>query len=133
VTHPPHPSHDALPVAEFAEAPEDEAPEEQPTEPGDDFVSRVLGVVESIPDGRVMTYGDVAAAIGSRAARAVGHAMALYGDGMPWWRVIRSSGHPPVCHENQALEHYEAEDTPLVHPASGGAYRVDLRVARWRP
>ena len=101
-------------------------------ESGDDFVSRVIGVVESIPDGRVMTYGDVAATIGSRAARAVGHVMARYGDGMPWWRVIRSSGHPPACHENQALGHYEAEDTPLVRPASG-AYRVDLRRARWRP
>jgi alkylated DNA nucleotide flippase Atl1 len=109
-----------------------DAPAGSATEPGDDFVSRVLGVVESIPDGRVMTYGDVAATIGSRAARAVGHVMALYGDGMPWWRVIRSSGHPPVCHENQALEHYEAEDTPLVRPASG-AYRVNLRLARWRP
>lgn len=133
MTAPSRPSHDAFPVFGRIEAPEDEADGETVTESGDDFVSRVLGVVESIPDGRVMTYGDVAAAIGSRAARAVGHVMALYGDGVPWWRVIRSSGHPPVCHENQALEHYEVEDTPLVHPASGAAYRVDLRTARWRP
>jgi alkylated DNA nucleotide flippase Atl1 len=102
------------------------------TSPGDDFVSRVLAVVESIPDGRVMTYGDVAAAIGSRAARAVGQVMARYGDGVPWWRVIRSSGHPPVCHEDRALEHYEAEGTPLVHPTSG-VYRLNLRLARWWP
>ena len=99
---------------------------------GDDFVSRVLAVVESIPDGRVMTYGDVAAAIGSRAARAVGQVMARYGDGVPWWRVIRSNGHPPICHEDRALEHYEAEGTPLVHPTSG-VYRLNLRLARWWP
>jgi alkylated DNA nucleotide flippase Atl1 len=121
------PSHATPPVAELVEAPG----RTSATDAGDDFVSRVLGVVESIPDGRVMTYGDVAATIGSRAARAVGHVMALYGDGVPWWRVIRSSGLPPVCHEDQALEHYEAEDTPLVRTASG--YRIDLRTGRHRP
>lgn len=99
---------------------------------GDDFVSRVLEVVRSIPDGKVMAYGDVAATIGSRAARAVGTVMAHYGDEMPWWRVVRASGHPPICHENQALEHYQAEGTPLLQAASG-VYRVNLRLARWHP
>jgi len=42
--------------------------------PPDDFVSRVLDVVAAIPPGHVMAYGEVAAAIGSRAARAVGSA-----------------------------------------------------------
>jgi alkylated DNA nucleotide flippase Atl1 len=98
----------------------------------EDFVSRVLEVVESIPDGRVMAYGDVAAAIGSRAARGVGQVMARYGDGVPWWRVVRASGHPPLCHENRALEHYEAEGTPLLVAASG-VYRVNLPLARWWP
>ncbi len=106
-------------------------------QPDQDFVSRVLAVVEAIPPARVMTYGDVAAAIGSRAARAVGQVMAYYGSDVPWWRVIRASGHPPMgheapAHEAPALEHYRAESTPLVWPAAG-AYRVDLRVARWRP
>jgi alkylated DNA nucleotide flippase Atl1 len=99
---------------------------------GDDFVSRVLDVVAAIPDGRVMAYGDVAAVLGSRAARAVGTVMARYGDEVPWWRVVRSSGHPPVCHEDRALEYYEAEGTPLVRTTSG-AYRVNLRLARWWP
>ncbi len=96
-----------------------------------DFVSRVIAVVESIPAGQVMAYGDVASAIGSRAARAVGQTMAYYGSDLPWWRVIRSSGLPPVGHELQALPHYEAEGTPLVATASG--YRVNLRLARHRP
>ena len=97
---------------------------------GDDFVSRVLAVVASIPAGSVMTYGDVAAAIGSRAARAVGTVMAHYGSDVPWWRVIRSSGHPPVDHEPQALQYYRAENTPLKW--SNGVFRVDLAVARHR-
>ncbi len=98
----------------------------------DDFVTRVLAVVESIPDGRVMTYGDVAAAVGSRAARAVGQVMAYYGSDVPWWRVIRASGHAAVDHEERALEHYRAEGTPLMPPGSGYR-RVDLERARHRP
>ena len=100
--------------------------------PSDDFVSRVLEVVDSIPPGHVMTYGEVAATIGSRAARAVGTVMARYGSDVPWWRVIRSGGHPPLAHEDRALEHYEAESTPL-RWMPDGSYRVQLRLARHRP
>ncbi|GAA3733171.1 hypothetical protein GCM10022239_06830 [Leifsonia bigeumensis] len=98
---------------------------------GEDFVSRVLAVVESIPPGKVMAYGDIAAAIGSRAPRGVGQVMAHYGSDVPWWRVIRASGQPPLCHDDEALLHYEAEGTPLVPTASG--YRINLRLARHRP
>ncbi|MBH0129823.1 MGMT family protein [Salinibacterium sp. NK8237] len=99
--------------------------------PSDDFVSRVLEVVESIPPGHVMTYGEVAATIGSRAARAVGTVMARYGSEVAWWRVIRSGGHPPLAHEDRALVHYEAESTPLKWMPDG-SYRVNLRLARHR-
>jgi alkylated DNA nucleotide flippase Atl1 len=97
---------------------------------GDDFVSRVLEVVESIPEGRVMTYGDVAAALGTRAARAVGTVMSHYGSEVAWWRVIRASGHPAVDHEQRALEYYRAENTPVIW--SNDVFRVDLAAARYR-
>ena len=104
----------------------------------DDFVSRVLGVVESIPAGRVMTYGGVAAELGSRAARAVGHVMARYGSDVAWWRVIRAGGHPPIGHEARALPHYEIEHTPLLcvvkdRATTDATYRVDYAAARWAP
>lgn len=79
-----------------------------------------------------MAYGDVAAALGSRAARAVGTVMSRYGSDAPWWRVVRSSGHPAIDHEQRALEHYRAEGTPLKWSA-GGVYRVDLAAARHMP
>lgn len=101
-------------------------------EPGEDFVSRVVRVVESIPPGRAMTYGQVAAAVGSRAARGVGQVMAYYGGDLPWWRVVRAGGHPARGHEAAALERYRAESTPLRFSASGGA-RVDLEAAAWVP
>lgn len=97
----------------------------------EDFISRVLDVVDAIPPGHVMAYGDIAAAIGSRAPRAVGKVMALYGSSVPWWRVVRASGQPPLCHDEQALAHYREENTPLVTTTSG--YRINLRLARYRP
>jgi alkylated DNA nucleotide flippase Atl1 len=97
-----------------------------------DFVSRVLAVVESIPPGAVMSYGDVAAAIGSRAARGVGQVMAYYGSDVPWWRVVKASGHPATDHEQRALEYYRAESTPLAWSARG-VFRVDLSAARHTP
>ncbi|MGV8912697.1 MAG: MGMT family protein [Rhodoglobus sp.] len=98
----------------------------------DDFVSHVLAVVETIPAGHVMTYGEIAATIGSRAARAVGTVMARYGSDVAWWRVVRSGGHPPIAHEDRALIHYEAESTPL-RWMSDDSYRVDMRLARFQP
>lgn len=100
--------------------------------PSEDFVSRVLEVVGAIPAGRAMSYGDVAAAIGSRAARGVGQVMAYYGSDAPWWRVVRASGHPAIGHESRALEFYRAEGTPLSWSAAG-TFRVNLTLARHRP
>jgi len=97
-----------------------------------DFFSRVLDVVESIPPGSVMTYGSVAAAIGSRSSRGVGKVMAHAGGEVAWWRVIRASGHPAAGHEQQALEMYRVEGTPLVW-SRAGAFRVDLARASWGP
>jgi O-6-methylguanine DNA methyltransferase len=58
------------------------------------FDRRVYEVVRSIPLGETMTYGTVAAAVGSpRAARAVGNAMArcpLF-PAVPCHRVVRAS------------------------------------------
>ena len=102
--------------------------------PGSPFVEAVLEIVAAIPPGGVMTYGDVAATLGSRAARVVGQTMAQFGADAPWWRVIRAGGLPPIGHEARALVHYRAEQTPLkpgAEPATG--YRVDLSRARWRP
>ncbi|KQO81837.1 DNA-binding protein [Frigoribacterium sp. Leaf263] len=85
-----------------------------------------------MPAGRVMTYGSVAATLGSRASRAVGQVMAYAGSELPWWRVIRASGHAPRDHESRALENYRAEGTPLLW-SRAGTFRVDLERASWEP
>lgn len=96
-----------------------------------DFGAAVAELVRLIPAGHVMTYGDVATALGSRASRAVGKVMAHEGADLPWWRVVRAGGLPPVRHEARALEHYRAEGTPLLERSS--AWRIDMRRARWSP
>lgn len=96
--------------------------------PSAEFAEAVLDIVAAIPPGSVMTYGDVAAVLGSRAARAVGNVMSWYGSDVPWWRVVRASGRAAAGHEDRALEHFRAEGTPTVPTADG--YRVDLRRAR---
>lgn len=106
--------------------------EPQPADP-EDFAGRVHELVAGIPPGRSMTYGEVAAALGSRASRMVGQVMAHSGGTLPWWRVVRSGGHPPLGHEDAARAHYEAEGTPLADAGTLAGYRVDHRRARWTP
>jgi alkylated DNA nucleotide flippase Atl1 len=97
----------------------------------DAFAEAVLDLVAQIPPGRVMSYGDLAAELGSRAARQVGKVMAHGGAEVPWWRVVHADGRPPDGHEDDALGHYRAEGTPLRHGAAG--YRIDMRSAGWHP
>jgi alkylated DNA nucleotide flippase Atl1 len=111
-------------VNEFADSPFEDATRA-------DFVDHVLSVVAAIPPGRVMTYGEVAASLGSAGARAVGQVMARFGSDVPWWRVVRAGGWPPRGHEDRALVHYRAELTPLKGPRTN--YRIDLAKARHRP
>lgn len=97
----------------------------------DAFAEAVLDLVAQIPPGLVMSYGGVAAELGSRASRQVGKVMAHYGSDVPWWRVVHSDGRPADGHEDEALGHYRAEGTPLRHGSSG--YRIAMRDALWRP
>lgn len=92
----------------------------------EEFAELVLQVVERIPPGKVMTYGDVAEYVGKGGPRQVGRIMATQGGGVPWWRVIRADGRMLPGHEGRALEQYLREGTPL-----RGDDRVDLRRARW--
>lgn len=86
---------------------------------------RILACVELIPAGRVMSYGDVAEYVGSRAARNVGRVLAADGGTVSWHRVVRADG--------SCAEHLRAEQ--LARLAAEGVSirngRVDLASARW--
>jgi alkylated DNA nucleotide flippase Atl1 len=78
--------------------------EDEPT----GFAERVLDVVERIPPGRVMAYGDIAEYLGEGGPRQVGHVMALWGGGVPWWRVTRADGSLSPSHVDRARPHRRA-------------------------
>ena len=100
-------------------------PEELP-----EFAEAVLSIVDRIPEGMVLAYGDVAEMLGQGGPRQVGAVMSRYGSSVTWWRVIRASGEVPDGLLDEALAHWREEGTPLVRGALRGR-RVDMLVARW--
>jgi len=60
-----------------------------------DFTKQVLDIIKSIPEGKVMTYGQIAAIAGSpRSARQVSRILHSMSGAhkLPWHRVINSKG-----------------------------------------
>src|SRR5947208_495478 len=62
--------------------------------PGMNFNQKVWAMCARIPQGRVVTYADIARALGSKAYRAVGNALNKnpYAPAVPCHRVVGSSG-----------------------------------------
>ena len=90
------------------------------------YAELVLQCAESVPRGRVTTYGAIAAVVGT-GARQVGRILADGRPGWPWWRVTNARGLLPEALRAQAFEQYEAEGTPTRGEG------VDLRRAGWVP
>ncbi|GAB3263284.1 MGMT family protein [Arthrobacter pigmenti] len=98
----------------------------------DEYVEAVLATVTLIPPGKVLAYGDIAELLGTAGPRQVGSVMSHCGNSVSWWRVLRTNGEPPKCHDATALNHYELEQTPLIQ-GHDGDYRVQMKIARWQP
>ena len=96
------------------------------------YAELVLQCAESVPRGRVTTYGAIADVVGQRLGRGgprlVGNVMARQGGAVPWWRVVRADGSLPPSHDDEARQAYLEEGTPL---RPSGA--VDLGRAFWQP
>jgi methylated-DNA-protein-cysteine methyltransferase related protein len=72
---------------------------------GTSFEEAVAAVLAGLGPGDVVTYGEVAAEAGRPgAARAVGNLLSRI-DGVPWWRVVTSTGRlaPQVAERQAAL------------------------------
>jgi alkylated DNA nucleotide flippase Atl1 len=92
----------------------------------DQYAELVLSLVEQIPSGQVATYGDIAEMVGRGGPRQVGHVMARFGGGVPWWRVVRADGRPARSLEETGLRLLKADKTPIKGD------RVDMARARFR-
>lgn len=75
----------------------------------DEQVERVRALVAAVPPGRVVTYGDIAAAAGLTSPRIVGWIMRTDSSDLPWHRVITASGRPAQHLRGRQLELLRAE------------------------
>lgn len=98
----------------------------------DGFRNRVYALVASIPSGRVMTYGQIAALCGSpRAARIVG-GVAHFGDtSLPWQRVVKKDGSLAEGYPGGTAGHAAALRAEGVKISKD--YRVEMRSHLWQP
>ena len=75
-----------------------------------DFAERVHEAVSSLVPGDLVTYGEIALQVGRPgAARAVGRILARSGGGLPWWRVVTTTGRLVPGHETQHAKRLRAE------------------------
>lgn len=83
----------------------------------EDLVEAVLTVVEGIPPGRVMAYGEVAAVVtdtvGPIGPRRVGAIMREYGGAVPWYRVLHADGSVAAQVADEQAELLAAEGVPM--------------------
>ena len=82
----------------------------------------VLRAVECVPPGRLVSFGDIAALVGT-GPRQVGRVMAQAGGGVAWWRVTNARGELPVHLREEASRRWRAEGIPT---RPGGGARIDL-------
>ncbi|MBD3236244.1 MAG: cysteine methyltransferase [Candidatus Eisenbacteria bacterium] len=93
---------------------------------------RIYDYVRRVPPGRVVTYGQVAAAVGGCTARTVGYAMAAtpFWEEVPWQRVVNSRGEVSARRHGDGDRQQQRllESEGVVFDARGG---IDLRRYRW--
>jgi methylated-DNA-protein-cysteine methyltransferase-like protein len=99
------------------------------------FYQRVYALVRQVPPGKVVTYGQVAALLGSpRAARAVGYALRYVpaGNDVPWHRVLNYRGgiSPRYPAESPIIQRLLLEAEGVSFDAQDC---VDLSYYRWHP
>ncbi len=94
------------------------------------FARLVLDVVDAIPAGNVMAYGDIAEYVDQGTARLVARVMSSYGDdAVPWWRVLRADGTCAPEVADRQIPLLEADGVAWRVPK----HRVDMATARWNP
>lgn len=84
-------------------------------EPARDLTAAVHAVLADLPEGEVVTYGEVAREAGFPGrARAVGAVLARDGERFPWWRVVTASGRLVPGNEHLHARLLAAEGVALV-------------------
>jgi methylated-DNA-protein-cysteine methyltransferase related protein len=99
------------------------------------FQQTVYNVVQLVPPGMVVSYGQVAAYIGApRAARQVGWAMrSMEGEpDFPWWRVINNAGKITIKGNQFATAKLQKELLQAEGVEVNNEYELDIARYRFR-
>lgn len=99
------------------------------------FKSDVEDLVAMIPEGKVVTYGQIAAEIGRpRAARQVGGTAHFGNPDLPWHRVVNASGGMATGYPGGRPAHRQhLESEGLVFSGPDENPVIDLDAHRWQP
>lgn len=100
------------------------------------FQEAILQVVRLTPVGRVVSYGQVAAYIGTpRAARQVGWAMrSLEGTpDFPWWRVLNNAGQITIKGNHFNTAHVQKKLLEAEGVIVDNELKMDIAFYRFRP
>lgn len=100
------------------------------------FQDTVLSIVRFIPSGMVVSYGQIAAYLGSpRAARQVGWTMrSLEGTpDFPWWRVLNNAGKITIKGNEFNSARLQKELLEAEGVSINAAYELDIERYRFRP
>lgn len=96
------------------------------------FAEAVYEYVAQIPEGRVMTYGQLAALCGSpRAARIVGGIAHFGPEGLPWHRVVNKQGGLAAAFPGGRTEHARRLEAEGVNVSED--FMVDIEILLWWP
>ncbi len=106
------------------------------------FKEKVLKIVSQIPNGKVMSYGQVALVCGEpRMARQVGWILnglnekQVHLGEVPWWRVVNRDGIITISGNKSMLDpafeqkrRLVAENVPFI-----SEFKIDMKTARFIP
>ena len=92
-----------------------------------DFRARVYAILARVPEGRVVSYGQVAAWAGfPRRSRHVGRALAESPADVPWHRVVNARGQIRTSPPDRQADALRAEGVWVEE------HRVDLATFGWQ-
>ncbi|WP_010648657.1 MGMT family protein [Oceanobacillus massiliensis] len=92
------------------------------------FTETIIGIIKQIPEGKVMTYGQIAKAAGSpRAARQVVRILHSMSEKyhLPWHRVINAKGQISIKDDESRMEQKWLLENEGVEVSDSG--NVDLK------
>ncbi len=104
---------------------------------GEDLYAPLYEFVRSIPQGKVVTYGQAADAVETvrLTARMAGAAMRVAPEGVPWHRVVGAGGRLRTA--NRSIELMLCQRELLadegVHFKPKGGNTIDMKHSQWLP